>query len=144
MKMNRRTFTYAVGGVAAGIAGWVLVPRCSKPRPEQDPADSGFRPRLAEDVTYQEALRGAEIVRPDEQGEPRVVCQVNECGLKLLERMNGEQTLHNLAAGIHEGSDPATLGHTEASVALFVAMLAQAGLLSEPFFVNLHSVEINA
>ena len=87
---------------------------------------------------------GAKVLRSDESGTPQVVCQVNEYGLKVLGAMDGQQTLQHLSTGLHEGFDPANLGHTEASVALFVATLAQAGLLAEPFFVNLHSVEVSA
>ena len=71
-----------------------------------------------------------------------VVGHLNEYGSKVVEGMNGQHTAQDLARLIHEGLDPAILEKTEASVALFLVTLAQAGLLAEPFFVNLHAAEI--
>jgi len=142
MKMNRREFLYAVGSATTGIAGWVLIPGYSSPHSQKEQADIDFCPRLAKDISFRRMRGGGEFVRSDELGAPSVVCYINACGLKVIEELNGEQTVQDLAEKIHEGFNPAKLEQTEASVASFLALLAQAGLLAEPFFVNLHAVEV--
>jgi len=87
---------------------------------------------------------GGEVMSPDDQGVEQVVCELNECGLTIVENLNGGNTLRGLARKLHGAFDPEHLEHTEASVAPFLVMLAQAGLLAEPFFVNLHASEVTA
>jgi len=130
VKLNRRTFLFAVGGATAGIAGWVLIPKGKGLHPRGESADAGFCPRLAKDVGVRKSRGGAEIVRPDESGKPNVICRVNTCGLSVVEDLNGSHTIRQLAQKIHKG-EPAGMEHTEASVASFLAMLGQVGLLSE-------------
>lgn len=144
MKMNRREFLYALGSGTAAIAGWVLIPGYTNLPSQKDHTDIYFCPRLAKDIAVRRIQGGGELMQPDEQGMLRVVCYVNEFGLKVIEDLNDRNTIQTLAGKIHKGFNPAQLEHTEASVASFLATLAQAGLLSEPFFVNLHAAEITA
>ncbi len=142
MKMSRREFLYAVSSATAGIAGWVLIPACDKPDSSNGRAYNGFGPKLVSDVTIRRTDEGGELLRPDEQGLQQVVCHVNRYGLRVITGLDGKQTVQNLAGMLCASLNPAMLAQTEASVALFLATLAQAGLLAEPFFVNLHAVEV--
>jgi hypothetical protein len=144
MKTNRREFLYALGGGTGAIAGWVLIPRCARPPFSKDHTNIDFCPRLAKDIALRRIQGGGELMRRDEQGVQRVVCRVNEFSLKVIEDLNGRESIRALAGKLHKGFNPAYLEHTEASVASFLAMLAQAGLLSDPFFVNLYAEEITA
>ncbi len=140
--MNRAEFLFAVGSATAGIAGWVLFPSFSGADSEMGPADVASSPQLAPDVRFRWTGDGGELVQPRDRGAPIVMGHLNEYGSKVVEGMNGRQTTQDLARMIHEGFDPATLDETEASVAMFLVTLAKAGLLAEPFFVNLHAVEV--
>ena len=144
MRMNRKEFLYALGSGAGAIAGWVFIPGCTNLPSPKGRADSHFCPRLAKDVAWRRIPGGGELAEPDEKGTLRVVCRANGYGLKVIEGLNGRNTVQALAEKIHKGFDPAQLEHTEASVASFLATLAQAGLLSEPFFVDLYAAEITA
>lgn len=141
-KMNRAEFLFAVGSATAGIAGWVLFPGSSSAHSEIETTDVASNPRLAPDVSFRRTEDGGELVQLDERRAPVVVGHLNEYGSKVVEGMTGQHTAQDLARLIHEGVDPAILEKTEASVALFLVTLAQAGLLAEPFFVNLHAAEI--
>jgi hypothetical protein len=143
VKMSRRDFMLSVGSATAVISGWVLVPGCTIPHSGKN-SGKGFCPKLADGISSREIPGGGELLQLDERGAWQIVGHVNEYGLKILKSLNGNHTLQNLAAELHQGFDPAKLGQTEASVASFLAILAQAGLLAEPFFVNLHAVEITA
>lgn len=142
--MNRRRFLYAIGSAAAGIAGWALIPEGPAPQIWVGRPGAVSGPRLADGVLLRSWQDGIEILRPDDAGEPRPVCRVNACGRMLIGELDGRRSLQELAESMHRGFDPARLGHTEASVAAFLAVLAQAGLLAEPYFVNLHAAETSA
>ena len=144
MNVNRREFLYAVAGGTASIAGWVLIPGCASRSPSHRHTDNQFRPQMASQFAFRKTPSGGTIIGPDPQGLKHVVCEVNECGFTLLQNLNGINTLQDVARNIHAGHAPEHLGHTVASVAAFLAMLAQVGVLSEPFFVNLESSEVTA
>lgn len=142
MKTNRREFLYVLGSGTGAITGWVLIPGGARPAFSKDQANIDFCPRLARDIAFRKTQRGGELMRRDDQGVQHVVCHVNESGLQVIEQLNGRQTLRSLAGNLLKGLNPAQLEHTEASVASFLAMLAQAALLADPFFVNLYAEEI--
>lgn len=144
MRMNRRKFLYSIAGGTAAIAGWVLIPGFTDLPISKRRSDDPFCPGLAGQIAFRTTPRGGEVMRADDQGVEQVVCEVNEFGLSIVRNLNGKNTLQDLARELHAGFDPEHLGHTEASVASFLAILAQAGVLSEPFFVNLHASEVTA
>lgn len=140
-KINRRDFLFSIGSATAGIAGWIIIPEAINPLIGKK-TKKDFCPGLVNDIILRETAGGGNILKQDEQSAFHVVCDVNEWGLKILKNLNGKHTIQEIAADLHRGYDPEKLGHTQASVASFLAILAQAGLLTEPFFVNLHAVEI--
>jgi hypothetical protein len=144
MKMNRRQFLYTIGTATAGIAGWVLLPESAKRYIPKQPAQISFCPRLAEDVIVKKNEGGGELLRPEAQGLQQIVCQVNEYGMQVVTGMDGHRTVQELAAIICPDCDSLKTARTEASVASFLAMLAQADLLAAPFFVDIHAVEVTA
>ena len=142
MEVNRRHFLYSIAGSATAIAGWVLIPGCKSTPISQSHRENNFYPQLADGIVFQKTKSGGELINLNDQKQ--VVCEVNEYGLKILEDLDGKNTLQDLAGKLHTGFDPEHLEHVEASVASFLADLAQAGVLSEPFFVNLYSSEVTA
>jgi len=144
MNMNRKEFLYYVACGTAAIAGWVLIPECAHSPLLHQHIDNQFRPRIASQFAFRKTPSGGDVIGPNSQGLKQVVCNVNECGFSILENLNGENTLQDVARKIHAGHALDYLGHTEASVASFLAMLAQIGVLSEPFFINLESSEVTA
>lgn len=144
MKTNRREFLYVLGSGTGAITGWVLIPGGTHPAFSKDQPNIDFCPRLAKDIAFRKTQGGGELMRRDDQGVQHVVCHVNESGLKVVMDMNGRQTVRALAEKLQKGLNPAQREHTEASVASFLALLAQAALLADPFFVNLYAEEITA
>ena len=142
--MNRRKFLYAVAGGSAAIAGWVLVPGCLRPQASRQETGNRYCPVLANRVEFLRTTGGGELMKPDDRGTMQVVCRSNEHGATIIESLNGKNSLQDLAKKLHAGFDPEHLEHTEASVVSFLAMLAQAGVLSEPFFANIYACEITA
>lgn len=142
MKTNRREFLYVLGSGAGAIIGWVLIPVRTRPAFSEDQRNVDFRPRLAKGIAFRRIQGGGELMQRNDRGVEHVVCHVNESGLKVIENLNGRETIRALAGKLHNGLNSAHLEHTEASVASFLAMLAQAGLLSDFFFVNLYVEEI--
>lgn len=141
MDVRRRDFLYVLAVGTAAVAGWVLLPR--RPSAPPAPTDNPFHPQIAREFRVRQTTSGGEILRPDGRGGEHVVCQVNACGFTIVEHLDGKHTLDEIARGIHGGHAAEDLGHTTASVASFLATLAQAGILSEPFFVNLESAEVS-
>jgi len=140
--MNRAEFLISVGGATAVIAGWVLFPAVGRAQKDRESATIEAHPRLAPDFNLRVTNDGGELIWQVERGKPVVVGHLNDQGSTVVANMDGRTTIQDLARTIHRGSDPAKLNQTEASVALFLATLAQAGLLAEPFYVNVHEAEV--
>lgn len=142
MTMNRRKFLYSVAGGAAAIAGWVLMPGCIRPPESRQQPYVQFCPTMANRVEFRRTTEGGELIKPDDQGIKQIICQINEHGVMIVEHLNGKNTIQDLAIKLHAGFDPEHLEHTEASVVSFLAMISQAGVLSEPLFVNIYASEV--
>lgn len=141
MTLNRREFLNSIAGGAAVIAGWALIPGGGNLPLSADCSDNLFCPNLVRQAVFRQTANGGEVMLTTPQGLPQVVCEVNQCGSTIIKYLNGKNTLQSLAKKVHAGFDPKYLEHTQASVASFLALLAQAGVLSEPFFVNIHASE---
>jgi hypothetical protein len=141
-ELNRAQFLFALGSATAGIVGWVLCPALGRTQPGAESAQIASHPRLAPGLTLRLTGDGGELVQLDERGETLTVGHLNDYGSAVVEGMDGKRTVQDLARRIHQGFDPEKLDETEASVALFLVTLAQAGLLAEPFYVNVHEVEV--
>jgi hypothetical protein len=140
--MNRREFLYAVAGGTAAIAGWVLIPGREHNHISYCNSADHFRPRMASRFAFRKTPGGGEIIGPDDQELKQVVCEVNESGLTIIENLDGKNSLQDVARILHGEHALEHFGHTEASVASFLALLAQSGVMSEPFFVDLESSEV--
>ena len=140
--MTRREFLYAVGGATGAITGWVLIPAGKRLEASPRPASPRHCPSLATDVGTRVTDDGGELTRRDDRGRERVVCRVNSHGWRVVEGLDGSRTVQELARDLRSGSGSGGRPETEVAVASFLAMLAQAELLAEPFFVEIHAVEI--
>jgi len=144
MEMNRKECLYSVAAGTAAIVGWVLFPGCVRPPVSLRKTGTPCHPKVAKNVLFRKTADGGDLMRLDDQGVAQVVCHVNEHGSPIVQNLNGTNTLHGLAVKLLAGFDRPLLEHTMAAVASFLSLLAQAGLLSEPFFVNLEASEITA
>jgi hypothetical protein len=142
--MNRREFLYALGGGSAAIIGWVLLPGLSQPSHAMPAPQGEFRPRLAPGISYRMTPDGGQILRTVSGGLPSIVGQLNDHGLRLVEALDGTRSVSQLAAHLRGRAEPRHQANTETAVVKFLATLAQAGLLTEPFFVNLYDAQVTA
>jgi hypothetical protein len=73
------------------------------------------------------------------------VCAVNHLGLRVIKHMDGEKTVEDIARDllVHLDAPRSDTESFKSSVAMFMAELASAGLLSQPFFVDIHAREIS-
>jgi hypothetical protein len=144
MEVSRREFLVAFAGGTATIAGAFLLPAWAQQPGIAVPKENTFHPTLAGRYAIRRTAPGGVIFTTDEHGVDQIVCEVNEHGFTILSNLDGKTTLHSLARILHADRDPIHLEHTEASVAAFVALMAQAGILSEPFYVNILAAEFTA
>lgn len=137
--VGRRTFFWALAGGVAGasIAGFVMSrPNCQEtsPKPRDANGRAEAQPRLRDGVNLTPAPDGIQLWLKD-VGEP--VAGVNRTGGWIVERLNGQHTVSEIA---RELSRQLGLPHEEsrdAKVAWFIAELGQIGLLCDPYYVQI-------
>ena len=142
-KFTRRHFLYLMGS-AAGVAlgGWVLDLSIKEADMVEMTSSAGASlPCLRSGLTIIPTESGAEIFE-NGRGEP--VCGVNRIGLRVLEQLNGKKTVEELASDMRSyTSEPDTdLEKIQSNVARFIAELGSAGLLRDPFYVNIYNREV--
>ena len=144
---TRRAFLYAVGGAAgAAIAGWVLISQTRRPRTPSLPSENSPRgPALSRDLAITPTADGADVLRAGHSGKSPV-CRVNDLGRYLLEQMDGRKSVSALARSLRARlqSPPADVERFQSGVAAFIAELGKAGMLEEPFYVNIYNGEVTA
>ncbi|HNY30149.1 MAG TPA: PqqD family protein [Fibrobacteria bacterium] len=143
MDSSRRKFLIALG--AGAMAGWLaspgILPRISPTRPRNH---GGHCPVLADGIAPRTTARARELVRIDSSRAIHVVGEINESAWKVLSRMDGLHTVEDIARAMatsHPSGDPDAC---RSAIALFLAELAMAGLLAEPFHVDIHRTEFSA
>ena len=146
--VTRRHFLYALGSLAGvGIGGWVLS-MTTEGRAASATArgDSGKGPMLRVGLVVSPSETGAEVYDRSSGKQEGPVCFVNRLGLRVLESMDGERTIDDIARGLlgRLRAPPSDAEAFTSSVAMFMAELGSAGLLNAPFFVNIHSREVSA
>ena len=130
--LNRRDFLISLGaGTSLAIAGFFAVDAIATAANEHadDPSD---KPKLSEHV--RKTFENGQMVLCGEKAK----CSVNKTGERIIELLNGKNTLSQLAAQI---SDAFSIEHTEsveASIASFLCQLGSLGFLSSPFYVTLY------
>ena len=144
VQMDRKEFLFVLASEAVAITGWVLLPGCAREVSTEQQDRGRFCPALSADIQYRSTADGGELFRSSEQGERQVVCQVNPAGANLIAQMNGRQTIQEITQTLYKEYTPEQIERGQASVASFLAVLAQAELLATPFFVNIHVAEITA
>lgn len=142
--MNRRDFLFTLGRGSVGLAGWVLLGNLIPTPARSEPPGSDHCPRLVKNVVLKYDNGVGELLQPDTTGSLVILCQTNAMGWRLVEHLDGKHSIQSLTNLIHTGYDSVYLEKTETAVVSLIAMLAQAGLLEEPFFVNIHSIETSA
>lgn len=141
-QFTRRDFLIVLGGaVGLSIAGWVAAPKLIK---TINPlAKASQTPCLLDCLEIRDTSDGSELYDLTDALNPTLVCQVNPTGGVILHAMNGRNTLEEIAQSTARAL-PEAPGNAEgfsSKVALFITKMAEAGFVSEPFYVNLTKKE---
>jgi hypothetical protein len=136
-RFNRRQFLIALeGAIGLTIAGVIVAPRIVDSIAQARPASA--HPALLDCLQLRLAAQGADLYDISATGQPALVCSVNQVGGAILERLDGRSSVDTIVTSVLR-----QLGQTSAQpdafggkVAIFIAELAQAGFLKEPFYVN--------
>jgi hypothetical protein len=148
-KSGRRSFVLAVGGVVGlSIAGWVTHDRLIGRRRRGNPSDatSSPRPRLRKDVAIVRNGDHMELEQRKQGAASQVVGRLNRPGSVIVEQLDGEHTIEELARHLltvvgHPSQSPES---AKGTVAAFVGELAAAGLLATPFYATVERAEFTA
>ena len=127
---TRRRFLIALGAGAAGIAGYRLMAHVA---PASGAADA--RPKLREGLSFDRDTDGYCTLTTQPGSGP--LFAVNASGETVLRCLDGRHTIPELARRLAAGLGLPHDGALEAALALFVAEVAQAGLLAAPFYAYL-------
>ncbi len=129
---TRRSFAISLAAAAsAAVAGYFLVREGSE-EPSRPNGEAGtHRPRLADGVTFGEDRGAVTLARGE--GADATVCGVNGVGAAILDRLDGEHTVGDIAATLSRRLDQPRTDAMDAGIAVFVARLGQMGFLREPF-----------
>jgi len=131
-KLNRRDFLISLGaGTSLAIAGFFVVDAVVTAGNER-PDESCDKPKLSEHV--RKAFENDRMVLYGEKAK----CMVNKTGAKIIELLDGKNTLSCISAQI---SDACNIEHTEsleASIASFLCQLGSLGFLSSHFYVTMY------
>ncbi|HWP95735.1 MAG TPA: PqqD family protein [Syntrophomonadaceae bacterium] len=141
---TRRQFLIELGGIAGlAITGWYLLPGLFlKPGDSSSPAHEN-KPRLKVGYEIREAGEGADIYS-NAHGNP--ICQVNDIGKFVLKEMDGVKTVEEIADRVARKLNTSleNLENFRGKIALFIARLAEAGLLSSAFYINVMECEVTS
>lgn len=141
--MNRRSFLISFGKLGfAAISGWVVL----KPL-EKVAQASGLlgrvsaHPKLRDGLQIKPFRNGYQISRVGQNAER--ICYINDSGYNVLRHVNGKNTVDAISSHIlgHRECSAADAAKCSAGVARFVAELGIAGLLEEPFRVQVVQAE---
>ena len=114
-----------------------------------------FKEQLGQPGQYGKAVKGlriesgnnsAMIYRVSEGNAGKPICKVNRIGMHILLDIDGRKTVKELALSLMDKIDlsPPDPETFLSSIALFLAEPGMAGILAEPFFVNIQRHEIIA
>lgn len=146
--ITRRQFLFTLGTLAgAAISGWTLFAmRGQNEAPVNGEENAIGGPSLHPGLYISQTEFGAEIYDRSSPERETPVCVVNRLGLRVIDHMDGESTPDEIAGDLllHLGAPQSDIESFKSSVAMFITELASAGLLSAPFFVNIHASEVSA
>ena len=136
-RFSRRQFLIALEGVLGlTIAGVIIAPKVA----DSVAAARGASPRpaLLDCLELRPGPEGVDVYDLSAPGAPTLVCSVNSVGGQILPELNGAHTLDGIVEATlqklgRQRADPQAFG---GKVALFIAELAQAGFLKQPFYVE--------
>lgn len=138
--MRRRDFVIALGaGAGASITGYFYFRQPPAPNSvggSPDAGESEFQPCLADDVTFDRQDGQVTISRGE--GDNAVVCAVNPLGAAIIDRLDGEHTVEQIAAALATQLVEPLERPLDAKVALFTAQLAECGFLANHFYATIY------
>ncbi|MDR0749676.1 MAG: PqqD family protein [Tannerellaceae bacterium] len=134
--MDRRDFLFRLGlGTTLSIAGVFTVddalPAGFTGSQELPEPPSGF-PELSKDVAKR--FEDDKLILSG----GRTNCYVNKTGGKVIEWMDGKNSLQAISSHISEYYSVEHTDTLESSVAMFICQLGEAGLLASPFYVTMY------
>ena len=129
---NRRDFLITLGaGSSLAIAGFFTFDAITGAKNEQV-NEQTVKPLLSELI--QKTLENNQLVLSNEKSK----CTVNKTGEQVIELLDGNHTLSQVAATI---AGYYAIEHTElldASIASFICQLGEQGFLAKPFYVTMY------
>jgi hypothetical protein len=146
-KNTRRTFLFSLGSIAGATLVLSVFKKSNfiKFLSNKSDTSSALRgPCLRADFKIVPHQLGAQIYEKGSTSKDNLVCEVNQIALRVLERLNGTKTIDELAQDLIVLTDAPrkNFGTFKDSVTRFIAELGTLGLLKDPLFVNIYSVEI--
>lgn len=129
---SRRKFVFSLASGAAAVAGYMLIPDNSTAPAIENLLPSQF-PHLHADAIVNDSASSVSLG----SGASRLTCSVNDLGMEIIKLLNGKRSLPQIASEI---SVSRSLDHNEMmelNLALFLVEVSKAGLLKQPFIVDI-------
>ena len=145
-KNTRRKFLFSLGSVAGAALVLSVFKKPNFIKFLSDKSDTSSPPRgpcLRNDFKVVPNQSGAQIYEKSSTSEDNLVCEVNKIALRVLERLNGTKTIEELARDLIVLTEAPRKDFEsfKDSVTRFIAELGALGLLKDPLYVNIYSVE---
>lgn len=140
-QITRRRFIFRLGATGIAISGWIMMPEAVRRIAGALSQESG--PALREGLAVRHVDGGAEICEGGGFGKGRTVCEVNDVGRLVLDGMNGRSSVHTIVKDLSSklGVSKADMRVFTAGIVLFIAELAESGLLRGRFYANIYARE---
>lgn len=147
-KFSRRDFLISLGAGTAAIAGYMILadpPVTSEPESvagwaaedgQADKKHASYLPRLVDDACIEQVDGMCRLSRTDSETK----CVANAPGELVLKNLDGKHGLEDITLKLAASINQPCTEETGAKVAMFIAQVAMAGFLTEPFHVNIFEV----
>ena len=146
-KNTRRTFLFSLGSVVGATLVLSVFKKTNFIKFLSNTTDTSAKlrgPCLRDDFKIVPNQFGAQIYEKSSTSKDNLVCEVNQVASRLLERLNGTKTIEELAQDLIVLTEAPRKDFEsfKDSVTRFIAELGALGLLKDPLYVNIYSVEI--
>ena len=145
-KNTRRTFLFSLGSIVGATLVLTVFKKTNLTKffKTSDTSSTLRGPCLRDDFKIVPYQSGAQICEKSSTSKDNLICEVNKVALRVLERLNGAKTIEEIAQDLIALTDAPRKDFEsfKDSVTRFIAELGTLGLLKDPLYVNIYSVEI--